>query len=81
MTDEEKACYKAETKALQLTDHITSGKPDVYYVYDAYSGYGAFDSYESALDKFNSLKTPGYCYIHLATRIGTGVEVLSKVNS
>jgi hypothetical protein len=79
MTDEEKHCYQVETKVLQLIDHVTSGAQDIYSVHDQYSGYGGF-SYAEALEKFNSLTTPGYCYIYLATRIGTGVTIKEKTN-
>ena len=77
MTDDEKSLYMAETKVLQLIDHVTSGKPDTYYVYDAYSGYGPYSDYNKAVEKFDEL-TSGYCYIHLATRIGTGVAIMEK---
>ena len=77
MTETEKSLYMAETKVLQLIDHIIKGNPDIYFVHDAHSGYGPYTDYGEALAKFNDL-SEGYCHIYLATRIGTGVVIQEK---
>lgn len=81
MTAEQKRVYMLEVNREQLVDHITSGAKSYFIVYGERGSLApAFDNYADALKVFNSISAPGYYYIHLPTRIGTGVVLLEKRN-
>lgn len=70
--------YLLQIRLDQLIDHIQSGEPNRFNVFAPPGDLGTFDTYQKALEVFNKITLPGYSCIVLATRIGTGVTILSK---